>query len=84
MESTINNVRIFGNPLKPVVLNRGGERSPMGGSANKFPGGREPLRALQHGKFDPEIYQQINLLLKPGGLKQRTVRGRKNVCEPLS
>jgi len=32
-----------------VVLNRG-ERAPSGG-VNKFPGGREPLHALQHRKF---------------------------------
>ena len=30
----------------PVVLNRGRRQQ-----IYKFPGGREPLRALQHGKF---------------------------------
>jgi len=32
------------------------------GGINKFPGGREPLRALQHGKFDQWIYQQIHFV----------------------
>jgi len=40
---------------RPVVLKRSGEL-PQGG-VNNFPGGREPLRALQHEKFDHEIYQ---------------------------
>ena len=38
----------------PVVFNRGERACP--GGVNKFPGGREPLRALQHGKFYQRIY----------------------------
>jgi len=34
---------------KAVVLTRGG--APPQGGVKKFPGGREPLHALQHGKF---------------------------------
>jgi len=38
-----------------VVLNRGS--APTQGSVSKFPGEHDPLRALQHGMFDHEIYQ---------------------------
>jgi len=38
------------NSFKSVVLNRGG--APPQEDVNQFPGGREPLRALQDGKFN--------------------------------
>jgi len=41
--------RPFSYTTKPVVFNLGA-RHP--GGVNKFPGEREPLRALQHGKLD--------------------------------
>jgi len=42
--------------IRSVVFNWGGA-TPEG--RQKFLGGREPLRGLQHGKFDQLIYQYL-------------------------